>query len=166
MILDRNYQRELLERMAESYPLEWDCRTLMRSWGEADQKRFIANAKYLEEHGLAKVPIDANLQGISLVGLPRITAKGLDFLADDGGLSAILGIVTIKLHDETLTRLIQAHIDQLPDGEEDKAPLRRAFATLSSAALESIAGRLVGLGVSALPQTAHELHTWLLAVAR
>ena len=44
-------------------------------------------------------------------GGARITAKGIDFLEDDGGLSAILGVVTVKLHADTLREMLAKKID-------------------------------------------------------
>ena len=43
---------------------------------------------------------------------PGITAKGLDFLEDDGGLSAILGAITVKLDPDDLRALIAARIEE------------------------------------------------------
>ena len=46
---------------------------------------------------------------------------GIDFLTDDGGLSAILGVVTVKLHSDTIQALIAAKIDQAEISDSEKA---------------------------------------------
>ncbi len=42
--------------------------------------------------------------------LARITAKSIDLLEDDGGVSAILGVVTAKLHEDTIRNLVLAEV--------------------------------------------------------
>jgi hypothetical protein len=41
----------------------------------------------------------------------RRTAKGTYSLADGGGLSAILDVITVKLHDDALKELIGMRIE-------------------------------------------------------
>ena len=55
------------------------------------------------------------------VSLPKITAKGVDFIRDDGGLSAILSVQTVKLHEDTLKELLSIAIQQakLPEPEKE-----------------------------------------------
>ncbi|MBS5743024.1 MAG: hypothetical protein KHW43_05940, partial [Neisseria sp.] len=94
--LDRNLQREILKELNNIYP---DSKTyeywidaaiaqvvgVIETVGEAElyiAKRS-ANLRYLAEHGLV-VCNDKNLSATV-----KITAKGIDFLTDDGGLSAI-----------------------------------------------------------------------------
>lgn len=67
--------------------------------------------QYLEEHGLCKSGVMIGADGHLALGESRITAAGLDFLEDDGGLSAILGVVTVRLHADTIRALIDAKIE-------------------------------------------------------
>ncbi|RMC99868.1 hypothetical protein EAY64_06040 [Aquitalea palustris] len=63
------------------------------------------------------------------IGLPsttppqfKISSSGLDFLEQDGGLSAILGTVTVKLHADTIRDLLETRImeSQLPVAEKKR----------------------------------------------
>lgn len=95
MKLNRVLQHELLLGLADVYPEPithelWDA--LTEKYG-ADV--FHANARYLDGHGLVNRTVSAI--GTFIV----ITPEGLDFLVDDGGLSAILNTVTVKLHEDT-----------------------------------------------------------------
>ncbi|CAB3916075.1 hypothetical protein [Achromobacter piechaudii] len=120
MKLNRNAQRKLLEALATRYP-NWTgiSAALSHLDYNLDEPTKVGTAHYLADHGLieffesAVSPADQQL---------RITAKGLDFLQDDGGLSAILGIVTIKLHDDTIKQLIEAKIlaSDLPPQEKKR----------------------------------------------
>ena len=43
---------------------------------------------------------------------------------DDGGLSAILGVVTVKLHSDTIQALLNTKIDQADIPPEEKSKLK------------------------------------------
>lgn len=113
MRLDRARQRQVLEALASCYP----------SYGNdffavGEESNEVANLWYLREHELIEASLDQTLGGSFIFSGARITAKGLDFLADDGGLSAILGTVTVKLHADTIRELLIAKIEHstLPAG--------------------------------------------------
>lgn len=159
-MLDRELQRTLLERMAEVYPLPWDMDGVL---GQVDELILQANLAYLAEHGLIT---DALLIGVDRsvsYTAPSITAAGMDFLADDGGLTAILGVVTIKIHDETMKAMLAAHIESLPGSETEKGALRVALDSALGVAGRVILERLVGMGVSHLPSTVESMRAWVAA---
>lgn len=118
MSLSRELQHTLLQRLCDAYPDAID----VQKW-ETDLPGTTVNLAYLAEHGLCKVDFS---QAISQVRVKPIrakaTAKGMDFLADDGGLSAILGVVTIKLHDGTIKALLESKIleSDLPQPEKQR----------------------------------------------
>src|SRR5262245_4027281 len=92
MKLDRDLQREILRELKGVYP---GALSFQRHADFASQN-FQGNMFYLQAHGLIESlgPTDP--------GNPRmlqafITAKGLEFLEEDGGLGAILGAVTVKV---------------------------------------------------------------------
>ena len=157
-MLDRQLQRTLLEQMAEVYPLSWDMAGVL---GQVDELVLQANLAYLAEHGLIT---DALLIGVDrsvAFSAPTITAHGMDFLEDDGGLTAILGVVTIKIHDETVRKLLDQHIAGLHGSDDEKSMLRRTVDGLLPTAGKAVLERLIGLGVNHLPGTVDALHAWL-----
>ena len=106
-----------------------------------------ANLFYLQEHGLIKVRGQLATDGGLVYQGGSITAKGMDFLADDGGLSAILGVVTIKLHDDTIKALIEARIlaSNLP--EPEKKRLIDRLRELRAETTKHLVLKLVDLGL-------------------
>ena len=143
--LDRNLQREILKELNNIYP---DSKTyeywidaaiaqivgVIETVGEAElyiAKRS-ANLRYLAEHGLV-VCNDKNLSATV-----KITAKGIDFLTDDGGLSAILGVVTVKLHSDTIQALIAAKIDQAEISDSEKSWLKKELGKIKDTALSTL----------------------------
>lgn len=154
MKLDREIQLELLRSLADSYP-----NYIGDAWYDLAAKHgsgaLRANAIYLSEHGLVRM--DTSPSGFAV----WITASGLDFLADDGGLSAILGVVTVKLHADTIKGLIEARIDASAASHAEKSALKKHLSTLSSEAMKTLAKSLVEKGLQNVPDVVQWLHTLL-----
>jgi len=126
MILNRQLQLEILEVVSKSYPhyMQWSSPALVKIYAEFDSKLVDANATYLIEHGLICTSPSPKRFGFNYgegAGI-KITVKGLDFLEQDGGLSAILGTVTVKLHADTIRDLLETRImeSQLPVAEKKR----------------------------------------------
>ncbi|MCA8051301.1 MULTISPECIES: hypothetical protein [Burkholderia cepacia complex] len=160
MHLDRDYQRELLTMLAESYPRSHDIRQLFSTMDDDAMQRYAANLVYLEEHGLADSAIKYGLDGHMSSGLPRITAKGMDFLADDGGLSAILGVVTVKLHEDTLKELIGQRIAESDLPTPEKSRLLDQLKSLPGEAIKHLTLKLVDAGLSNWPAALQAIETF------
>ena len=148
--LDRNLQHEILKELNNIYP---DSKTyeywidaaiaqvagVIETVGEAElyiAKRS-ANLRYLAEHGLV-VCNDKNLSATV-----KITAKGIDFLSNDGGLSAIFGVVTVKLHSDTIQALIEAKIDQAEISDSEKSWLKKELGKIKDTALSTLTANAI-----------------------
>lgn len=146
MNLDRALQQRTLEFLREHYPDEIELSELE---GYQNDSQFMGNMFYLEEHGLIQAP--AKRTGI--YGLPseivtaKITADGLDFLEDDGGIGAILKTVTIKFDPEDLRKLIEAKIENAPIKPEEKSSMLKTIKQLPAEGLKELTKKLVGLGL-------------------
>ncbi|WP_233842930.1 hypothetical protein [Dyella sp. 2HG41-7] len=114
--LDRARQHELLLQLRDEYP-HWKVFDLK---GDEEGRRETVNLHYLLEHRLIDgQPRFSSMGDKSVLWKVRITHDGLDFLAADGGLGAILGVVTVKLHDDTVRDLLIARVEE--DGTKDNA---------------------------------------------
>lgn len=166
--LDRALQHRFLLAMRQADPARI---TEPPEGVSMDDAAIDANLLYLEEHGLCDAGRRPNLTGYTWLGA-KISARGLDFLADGGGLSAILATVTVRLHAETLRDLIAARIEAAPIPPAEKSALRRHLAARPEIALRAatpecdrrlpahrLASRtdLAKLGMQHLPDVA----TWL-----
>jgi len=153
-MLDRSRQKSMLEDLAACYP-NHSATVIVE-----DDMNDIANLYYLREHGLIEASLDRTLSGAFVFGGASITAKGLDFLADDGGLSSILGTVTVKLHADSIKELIASRIDSsdLPDVE--KSWLKEQIDMMSSESLKTITKALVEQGLSKIP----DLFVWIRSI--
>ncbi|BBF84896.1 hypothetical protein DLM_1272 [Aquitalea magnusonii] len=136
MKLDRELQREILNALARAYPEDvdqyWIFNNLNAEWHDKVEL-FESNIQYLIEHALVE-PKNHRY---------KATAKGMDFLQQDGGLSAILGTVTVKLHADTIRDLLEIRImeSQLP------APEKKRFVDqlkeLPGEALKTLTNKLI-----------------------
>ncbi|HEZ3230473.1 TPA: hypothetical protein WH380_002008 [Neisseria meningitidis] len=96
---------------------------------------FLKNIYYLEESGLIEITsIDSLHKNFDC----KINHKGIDFLTDDGGLSAILGVVTVKLHSDTIQALIAAKIDQAEISDSEKSWLKKELGKIKDTALSTL----------------------------
>lgn len=107
---------------------------------------------YLEELGLVKVS-GVPLHGFRAIHGVKITAKGIDFLADDGGVGAILSVVTIKIHEDSIRLLISQRIDASALAEGDKDSLKATLKSLPGEGLKHLMTKLVDASLDSLPKT-------------
>ena len=150
-VMDREMQRHLLEEMRSVYPSAYFDH-------EVDLKRIIPQIAYLDGHGLCEGGIGATSGGHYWNG-STITAAGLDFLEQDGGLTAILGVVNVKLHAETIRDLLAAKIDATDLPPEKRSILKEHLKKLPGTALQAATGDLVKIGLDHLPDATQWLHT-------
>ncbi|GGC98762.1 hypothetical protein [Undibacterium terreum] len=99
MKLDRTLQREILTMLAACYPA--GIHPLTQKFPQYDEATLFANMVYLDELKL----IHSGVVHLNLIDEPgkyedidfsKITAKGLDLLLNDGGVSAIHAVTAIE----------------------------------------------------------------------
>lgn len=153
--LDRARQRELLFEMRDEYP-QPKFYTLEGSEGG---RRDAVNLHYLLEHGLIDgKPQFSGTGDRSSRWQVRITSKGLDFLADDGGLGAILGVLTVKLHDDTVRDLLIARVDEDDATDEGaKAQLKDTIRGLPGEMLSTLVKEAMKAGLGHVG----DIGTWI-----
>jgi hypothetical protein len=145
-ISSRTLQKRLLLKMRDRYP------NAIYDFGENhDDGRLLPNLMYLSDHDLCKVVLNKTKHDILSHSYSTITAKGIDFLEDDGGLSAVLGVVTIKFHADTIRELLANKIEQSPIAPDEKSGLRKAISALPEAALRLVATDLLQKGLQTVP---------------
>jgi hypothetical protein len=153
-MIDRTTQREVLEQLRDAFP------AFLTFTADSDERqKLAANLAYLGQHGLIIDGIKISLDGHAHFGASTITARGIDFLEDDGGLSAILGTVTVKLHADTIRFIFEEKIEQSGLPPEEKSALRKHLADLPATALQAGMTQLVKLGAEHLPDAIQWLRT-------
>lgn len=148
----RDKQNELLMFLYDKFPnniTNAEYKNLTNLFGSTDN--FVANVWYLSKHGLVENCIQwgADDKIIYYQNL-KITEKGVDFIRDDGGLSSILNVTTIKIHNETLEKL-EDIIKQSSLTETEKKTYLGKLKELPVDATKHLVLKLLDLGLSRTP---------------
>lgn len=157
MKLNRSAQSAILKELEKIYPEETGLVELMRVHG--DEEEVITNTRYLHEHGLVKGKFSIDSARKWDLITATITAKGLDFLADDGGLTAILGVVTVRLEADTVRALMTAKINDSDLPTHEKSRLIEALRDLPAESLKQLTSHIVDAGVRHAPDAIQWLYT-------
>lgn len=151
MTIDRNIQRQVLENLMQAYPnhLSSDTYTSITSLF-ADDDSFVGNLLYLEDHGLIISGLKQGTNNYTInSSAMKITAKGIDFLQQDGGLSAILNVTTIKFHRDAVVVLEDLiAISNMTAEEKEKA--KSTLEELSLEALKVVVQTATTAGLAAI----------------
>ncbi|EHA14779.1 hypothetical protein [Halomonas sp. HAL1] len=157
-LLNRQEQKELLWHLAEQYP---NSATGLFDVQNIESPTSV-NLHYLDGHGLVKlgrprqeaaesgrnIKMRALGVGLDLDGSAKITEKGLDFLQADGGLTAILRVVTIKLHNETLSELEGKILASKTLPQKEKSRLLDRLRGLTDEGAKTLVNEMVKAGLS------------------
>ncbi|KKY78057.1 hypothetical protein [Klebsiella michiganensis] len=150
---DRKLQREILQACVDSYPsapfLEHFNNTAVAECAEHNIQKLIANINYLYEHKLIVIRSTIIVKDHSILTKITATAKGIDFMLNDGGLSAILNVQTIKFHREAVVVLEDLiAISSMNDEQKEKA--KNTLGELSTEALKTMVQAATTAGLSVL----------------
>lgn len=142
--LDRDAQRQILDVLAEDYPETVSADAL---YGVVEPYKVTFNVSYLEDHGLVEAEYSGARQQGHSVERARITNKGLDFIQGDGGLGAILGVVTIKIHEDSIKDLVAQKIMGSDLPQPDKKRYLDQLRELPGEATKHLALKMVDAGL-------------------
>lgn len=152
MIMNRNLQQEILIQAAEAYPLAMSDESLEELRRNFGDEKLVRELKYLEEskllhHESIIIGIDNNIS----FGIIKITNKGLDFIQSDGGISAILNVVTVRFESDTLAALLTAKINQSDLPDDEKSSLVAAVKDLPADGMKHLMTRVLDKGIDSIP---------------
>lgn len=159
MPVDRVLQNAILRKLDEAYPAEVSRGAIDASLPDKHEQ-IAPNLHYLQEHGL--VHLDTRHRPLSdrdalYYCSAKITAKGVDFLAGDGGLSAVLGVMTVKLHDETIQALLASKVEASDLPPEQKQTLISQIRELRGEAAKHLVTKIIDYGITKGPDAMHWL---------
>lgn len=147
--LDRPLQRKMLLRLAENYP-EPVARSEITQLFPEDRRDM--NLVYLADHGLIRMRHQPTSSGRGYSNA-TITHVGMDFLANDGGLTAILGTITVRLHEDTIKSLLIEKVRASEGDASVKGRLINAIRALPAESTKALAQALVSQALDHLPPT-------------
>lgn len=165
MALDRDLQLKLLTTLSEIYPHNHDFNPDF-AYNSEERTKALKNLYYLQSHGLVteKSVHKSNSVGSQspiIFGSSAITHKGMDFLANDGGLSAILGVVTVKFEADTLKAILENRINQSDLDPESKQSMIDSLRELPAESIKHLTTELLTRGLDNLPAAILLIGTYL-----
>jgi hypothetical protein len=165
-MLDRALQLHIMKRLSACYPEGLYSLTQAMAAHGASAQAVKVNAQYLDGHGLI-------VSGFRRRGAlsdnafydtheHQITPKGLDFLADDGGLGAMLGVVTVRIDAAQWAELLASKVEAL-DGVNpaERSQVADALRKLPAQAVEKVSGKLLDWAVDHAQDAWPLLRMWL-----
>lgn len=157
MAMNRDLQRLLLVELEKRYPESMEGHEINDALHGKYHSNYISfedgfdgideltrEMSYLEEHSLIELYTTI---GLSTNGA-RITAKGRDFLENDGGLSAILNTVTVKFDAENIRSLIEEGLLKADMPQKSKDGILANLRALPGKALETVALEFIKKAIS------------------
>jgi len=153
---NRDVEKQILQRLLESYPKQVNVQGWKGEFPTLDKE-----INYLDAHGLIVGLVSKEIGGSKKAIAATLTEKGIDFLADDGGLSAILGVVTVKLHADTIKDLLAKEINHSTLPPEDKKRFLDRLRELPAESTKHLVNTLVAEGAKAGLQHASSASQWL-----
>ena len=153
---DRKIQLELLRELYNYAPYGIPTHDRIAYYREAfgSEDGLAANLIYLRDHGLIECNIQeyafaTGIRYIVMIDVTKITSKGIDFIRDDGGLSAILNVQTIKFHKDAVAVLEDLiALSNLSEPEKENA--KSIFDKLSMEALKTVVQAATTAGINAI----------------
>lgn len=166
MNIDRQYQKELLAFLLDEFPGYDNAAEHCQRLSREDEAKYVANVEYLQRHGLLEdgVSLMFSLDGYvnySISAFPKITEVGIDFMLDDGGLSSILHVQTVKIHPDTIKALLEERLLQSDISESDKSSLLDQIRSLPEESAKRLLDKLLDKGLDLLLGNATSLLSML-----
>lgn len=109
------------------------------------------NLFYLQMHGLVELEMSPYLEDKQVIWHIIPTEKAFDYLAENGGWSAILGVQIVKLHEESVRSLLLQHLEQSNLQPEQKTTLKQAIQALPDTALKHLTTKVLDSALTQLP---------------
>ena len=157
MKLNRRLQLSILQELKEKYPASYPLQSLICY---SEDQNFTGNIIYLLEHNLIDgerhYPRDKPHPTPQLYSA-KITAHGLDFLEDDGGLRAILNKITIKIDSDDLQQIISARLDKEGVPKNQKQKILNTIKSLPDDGIKTVITRLINLGLDKTPDIFYQI---------
>jgi hypothetical protein len=154
-------QREILALLNQAYPAPVFRPALKETLPSTDDHQLAALVQHLHELGYveARIHISNSLPQRATLLNAVITARGRDYLKEDGGLTAVRDTLTIRLHADTIRDLIVAQIERSELEGSAKQKLIEQVKSLPAKGLEGVVGKLAEEGLARLPNAIQWLQT-------
>ncbi|MGM8931418.1 hypothetical protein [Salinicola halophyticus] len=155
---DMELGNELLEKAAEANPQPLAIDDYNKARGKDAVTPVVS---YMVQHGLVEGPARRRMGTLDSYAEITITAKGLDYISEDGGLTAQDKLVIVRLEAQTIRDLVMAQVELSQAPKHEKTLIRRRLEALPEEGLKHLTSQLVELALKATPDAIQTLRTLL-----
>jgi hypothetical protein len=165
--LDRDLQKKILQMLADIYPEKINLDKALRGLESEDtylpmdaeaEWKIASNIAYLAAHDLIDGKVNDLHNGFTF-GFAKITHKGLDFIADDGGLSAIFNVTTVRFEAAQLREMLESKINHAELPASDKLKILQTLRSMPAEGIKILTMKLLEQGLASLPDAARAIHS-------
>ena len=148
-MLDYEIIRNVLTVLREAYPrgIYYSQAHCLAHMGHEQAYKVLF---YLKGHGMIDFAVQETLGGQIAIGKVSITAKGIDFLEPDGGLTALAAPV-IRLSPDSLVAILNEALAARDIPAEEKGVIRKMLESAGAEGLKTIVQDLVRAGIKYAP---------------
>jgi hypothetical protein len=146
--MDKERQNQILQFLKEHYPNDVYFPEHSIFKGFLQTKDFQANLYYLAEHNLIDLKyIRRGIVNSNPAYGAKMTAKGMDYISPDGGLTEYFNSINVKFDAENIRQAIFDHIDSLEIDTEKKKGILSNLKNFSVDTLREIAQQAILKGL-------------------
>lgn len=146
--MDKVTQNQILEFLKNNYPNEVYFPEHEQFKDRIQNQEFQAALYYLSEHNLIELKNIRRAIGVhgQVLGA-KMLAKGMDYLAPDGGLTEYFNAITVKFDAENIRQTIYDHINSSEIDNEKKKGILSHLKNFSVDTLHEIAQQAILKGL-------------------
>lgn len=151
--MNKELNNEILSKLSSSFPNAITYINDVLDISLYESKDIFRSLAYLKEHSLITYKVCGTLGQHSFDDMLSfaITSKGLDTLLEDGGLSAELNTVTLKLDEESLKALLMLRINDTEMNLTQKQRIQEAIKDMPAESLRVVYAKILGAAFDSLP---------------
>ncbi|WP_181955571.1 hypothetical protein [Rahnella variigena] len=146
---DRELQKDILTKCIAVYPSYTFWKQFPPEIQDYGDDVLSANILYLAEHRLITIRNQTSDDPYSFLDNMKATAEGIDFMLNDGGLSAVLKIQTIKFHRDAVV-VLEDLIALSNMSNADKEQAKSKLSALTTESLKTVVQTITTAGLAVL----------------
>lgn len=152
-----SFREQWLDVLRRMQPYGMDYIADINVFGGIDRETLFRSLSYLGAHGYIQNHCQQMLDNSWTWGGVELTATGLDYLSEDGGLTAEEKIITVKLDEGTIKALMCSAVERSSAPDAEKTTLKQRIKSMGSSALKDLIPDLLSKGIESTP----DLIQWL-----
>lgn len=150
--IDYAFIRARLKKLYQHYPAR--IPTPWRGIRNDDDDAVPRHMCYMLEHGLIAASITRTRNGDYTISRTSITAKGIDFIQPDGGLSALAAPV-IRIAPDSMIAIIDQALAARGITQEERSAIKKGLGIAGEEGIRAVVGKLVEAGIAYAPSIGH-----------